>query len=149
MNTPDVSRRELLIQGSATPLLHTPWLAQAFPSRQAKKSCHGWINRAPTPAAASSRTCSRGKTLLLPLSLPTDKFFRVSHYDKPVIDEKKWNLEVTGLVKKPMTLTLPAVKARPKQDVVYTIECGGNHGFPGSPAGSAPPNGAVRRSRHC
>ena len=29
-----------------------------------------------------------------------------------------------------MTLTLPAIKARPKQEVVYTIECGGNHGFP-------------------
>ena len=61
---------------------------------------------------------------------PNDKFFRVSHYDKPVIDDKKWNLEVTGLVKKPMNLTLAGVKARPKQDVVYTIECGGNHGFP-------------------
>ena len=33
---------------------------------------------------------------------PNDKFFRVSHYDKPVIDEKKWNLEIAGLVKKPM-----------------------------------------------
>ena len=29
---------------------------------------------------------------------PNDKFFSVSHYDKPVIDEKKWNLEITGLV---------------------------------------------------
>ena len=27
-------------------------------------------------------------------------------------------------------LTLAAIKARPKQEVVYTIECGGNHGFP-------------------
>ena len=61
---------------------------------------------------------------------PNDKFFRVSHYDKPVIDDKKWNLEIAGLVKKPMTLALPAIKARPRQEVVYTIECGGNHGFP-------------------
>ena len=54
----------------------------------------------------------------------------MSHYDKPVLDDKKWNLEIAGLVKKPMTLTLPAIKAPPKQEVVYTIECGGNHGFP-------------------
>jgi DMSO/TMAO reductase YedYZ molybdopterin-dependent catalytic subunit len=40
---------------------------------------------------------------------PSDKFFHVAHYDRPVIDAKAWNLEITGLVKKPMTLTLPAI----------------------------------------
>ena len=34
MDPRDISRRELLIQGSATQaLLHAPWFAQAFPSR--------------------------------------------------------------------------------------------------------------------
>ena len=34
MNKPDISRRELLLQGSATlALLHAPWFAHAFPSR--------------------------------------------------------------------------------------------------------------------
>ena len=35
---------------------------------------------------------------------PNDKFFRVSHYNKPVIDEKDWSLQVTGLVKRPLAL---------------------------------------------
>ena len=29
-----------------------------------------------------------------------------------------------------MTLTLVDIKARTRQEVVYTIECGGNHGLP-------------------
>jgi DMSO/TMAO reductase YedYZ molybdopterin-dependent catalytic subunit len=34
------------------------------------------------------------------------------------------------LVKKPLKLTLADIKARPRQEVVFTIECSGNHGFP-------------------
>ena len=29
-----------------------------------------------------------------------------------------------------MSLTLDDIKARPRQEVVFTIECSGNHGFP-------------------
>ncbi|CDM58728.1 Nitrate reductase [NADH] NR [Rhizobium favelukesii] len=29
-----------------------------------------------------------------------------------------------------MNLTLDAIKARPRQEVVFTVECSGNHGFP-------------------
>ena len=131
MHTPDVSRRELLIQGSADPCPAACAVVGASvpePARRRNRAlagsagCQPERRRGREPAAV-------GKPGLL-LYTPNDKFFRVSHYDKPVIDDKKWNLEITGLVKKPMNLTLPAIKARPKQEVVYTIECGGNHGFP-------------------
>ncbi len=61
---------------------------------------------------------------------PNDKFFSIAHYNRPAIDAKKWQLEVTGLVKKPMTLTLDQVKTRPRQEVIYTLECSGNTGLP-------------------
>ncbi|WP_200822109.1 sulfite oxidase [Caballeronia arvi] len=61
---------------------------------------------------------------------PNKSFFRVAHYNKPIIDATAWNLEITGSVKKPVTLTLPAIKALPRQEVVFTLECSGNHGFP-------------------
>ena len=38
--------------------------------------------------------------------------------------------EITGLVNQPATLDLSALKAMPRQEVVYTLECSGNHGFP-------------------
>jgi DMSO/TMAO reductase YedYZ molybdopterin-dependent catalytic subunit len=61
---------------------------------------------------------------------PNNKFFSISHFDRPSIDTTTWKLEIDGLVKKPLSLTLDDIKARPRQEVVFTIECSGNHGFP-------------------
>ena len=61
---------------------------------------------------------------------PNDKFFTVGHYDKPSLDEKNWTLEVTGLIRRPVIITLAELKARPRQEVIFTLECSGNHGFP-------------------
>ena len=61
---------------------------------------------------------------------PNDKFFGIAHFNWPEIDAAKWKLEIDGLVKKPLTLTLDDLKARPRKEVVFTIECSGNHGFP-------------------
>ena len=131
MLTPEISRRELLVQGSAAlALLHAPWLAHALPSRPGEEVVP-WLDQpGPNPSGGVVENLQPWENLASSFITPNDKFFRVSHYDKPVIDEKKWNLEIAGLVKKPMNLTLAAVKARPKQEVIYTIECGGNHGFP-------------------
>ena len=41
-----------------------------------------------------------------------------------------WRLDVGGLVKQPLSLTLDQVKARPRQEVTFTIECSGNTGLP-------------------
>ena len=61
---------------------------------------------------------------------PNEKFFSISHFNRPTIDEKTWSLEIGGLVKKPLKLTLADIKARPRQEVIFTVECSGNHGFP-------------------
>ena len=54
----------------------------------------------------------------------------MGHYNKPSIDEKNWTLEVTGLVRRPVIITPAELKARPRQEVIFTLECSGNHGFP-------------------
>ena len=41
-----------------------------------------------------------------------------------------WRLDVTGLVKQPLSLTLDQLKARPRQEVTFTLECSGNTGLP-------------------
>ena len=130
MNAPVISRREFLVQGSAgLVLLQASWLVQAFPSRPGEEVVP-WLDQpGANPSGGVVENLQPWENLGSFIT-PNDKFFRVSHYDKPVIDEKKWNLEITGLVKKPMALTLVDIKARPRQEVVYTIECGGNHGFP-------------------
>src|SRR5277367_3953187 len=47
---------------------------------------------------------------------PNDKFFSIAHYDRPVVDEKAWRLDVAGMVAKPLTLALADLKALPRQE---------------------------------
>ncbi len=133
MDTRDMARRELLLQGSVAlaglALLHSPWLAQAFPSRPGEEIIP-WADQPPANQSGGAVENLPQWEELASWLTPNDKFFRVAHYNKPVIDEKAWTLEITGLVKQPMTLTLPALKARPRQEVAFTLECSGNHGFP-------------------
>lgn len=60
---------------------------------------------------------------------PNDQFFNVSHYNRPVIRPEEYRLEIAGLVREPNAYTLAELKRRPRQEVVFTIECAGNHGF--------------------
>ena len=119
-----------MIQKSAgLALLQASWLVHAIPSRSGEEIVP-WLDQpGANPSGGVVENLQPWENLASSFITPNDKFFRVSHYDKPVIDEKKWNSEIAGLVNKPMNLTLPAIKARPKQEVVYTIECGGSDGF--------------------
>lgn len=61
---------------------------------------------------------------------PADDFFTVKHYDLPVLDPATWQVEVTGLVRRPLTLTLADLVRRPRRRVEFTLECSGNTGLP-------------------
>ena len=61
---------------------------------------------------------------------PNDKLFGVGHYGYPTIDEKSWKLNLAGSVSRPAAFTLADLKALPRQEVISTIECSGNNGFP-------------------
>jgi DMSO/TMAO reductase YedYZ molybdopterin-dependent catalytic subunit len=61
---------------------------------------------------------------------PNDKWFSIAHYDRPVIDEKAWRLDVAGMVAEPSTMTLADLKALPRQEITSTLECSGNNGLP-------------------
>ncbi len=61
---------------------------------------------------------------------PAHNFFFVSHYNHPVIDPRTWRLDIGGLVGHPESLSLAAVKSRPRKRVEFTLECSGNNGFP-------------------
>jgi DMSO/TMAO reductase YedYZ molybdopterin-dependent catalytic subunit len=48
----------------------------------------------------------------------------------PQIDPASWHLDVLGHVGTPLRLTLGDLKARPRQEETFTLECSGNNGFP-------------------
>jgi DMSO/TMAO reductase YedYZ molybdopterin-dependent catalytic subunit len=57
---------------------------------------------------------------------PQDQVFSVQHYGIPEFDGKDFQLEIGGLVEKPLTLSLEEIKALPKKDQLMTLECSGN-----------------------
>ncbi len=68
---------------------------------------------------------------------PVEDFFVVAHYGYPVLDGSSYRLRVTGLVERPITLTLDQLRARPRVERTTVFECGGNsrgtyHGMVGN-----------------
>lgn len=57
---------------------------------------------------------------------PTGMHYLLIHYDVPEVNIKKWRLKVGGLVSKPLSLTLDAIKKRPARTIAVTLECTGN-----------------------
>ena len=128
----NLPRREFIVQGSAAlatlAVFHSRF-AQAFPSR-AGETVIPWLDQPPPNAAPEALKDLLAWDDLDSWITPNDKFFGVIHFEWPVIDASTWKLDIDGLVKKPMTLTLADIKARPRQEVIFTLECSGNHGFP-------------------
>lgn len=71
---------------------------------------------------------------------PNEHVFAVSHYGTPKVDPAQHRLEIGGLVKKPVSLTVDDLKKRRHKDVIATLECSGNS----SSAGFAGAVGNVR-----
>src|SRR6266850_6467255 len=62
---------------------------------------------------------------------PNDQLYSVSHYGTPEVDPGKWQLEISGLVKKSRKLSLADIKARKRRSVTATLEGSGNSSSPG------------------
>ncbi|MEZ5833865.1 MAG: sulfite oxidase [Dongiaceae bacterium] len=128
-----IGRRDFVIQGGAAlaglSILQACNLAHAFPTRPGE-TVVPWLDQPPeNPIPQVVANQLRWEDFDSRLT-PNGRFFSVAHYNRPVLDEASWRLEIGGLVKRPMTLTLADLKARPRQEVDFTLECSGNHGFP-------------------
>lgn len=115
-------------------LTQYPVLADVFRLRPGDEVLP-WLDQPePNPAPEVIGNLQRWEDLLTSWVTPADKFFTVAHYEGPLgpaIDADQWRLEITGLVGNPMTLSLADLRARPRREVTFTIECAGNHGLPG------------------
>ena len=136
MNDHEISRRDLLKGSAALAGL----VALGFPlealevATAAGEVIVPWLDQPPPFPAPPEQTGV--DTVLVweevgDLLTWSHKFFTVQHYGKwPVIPEASWRLAVSGLVGQPLALTLAQLRARPRQEVTFTLECSGNHGFP-------------------
>jgi DMSO/TMAO reductase YedYZ molybdopterin-dependent catalytic subunit len=158
MDKPDIRRRKLLKGGGAAlaglPFLQAAGPAHAFP-RQSDQERHDiWDDDQPDP---SQRLGQPGDVVLPWLDQPPggpdpniagsqlvweeldswlispEQFHYVAHYGVPSgLDEaaSSWSVDVAGLVARPLSLSLPDLKALPRREVDFTLECSGNTGFP-------------------
>ena len=59
---------------------------------------------------------------------PKDKFFTTQHYGHPEIDPAAFTLKISGLVERPMSLSLDDLKKMHNTDLIAGFECSGNRG---------------------
>jgi DMSO/TMAO reductase YedYZ molybdopterin-dependent catalytic subunit len=57
---------------------------------------------------------------------PKDQFFTTQHYGHPEIDPAAFRLKVTGLVDKPLSLSLDALRGMRRVELAAGFECSGN-----------------------
>jgi DMSO/TMAO reductase YedYZ molybdopterin-dependent catalytic subunit len=58
--------------------------------------------------------------------MPNGRFYVRNHFQAPMIDASAWRLEVTGLVERPLALSLRELSRMPAETCVVTLECAGN-----------------------
>lgn len=61
---------------------------------------------------------------------PADNFFVVHHYPEPAISAADYRLQISGRVERPRSLTLADLRAAPRHELDFTLECSGNTGLP-------------------
>ena len=131
-----LSRRDFLVRGGSTLALLAMSDSSLF-ARMAGAAGDGevipFLDRPPAPPDAAVKAYGELNRLdwqkLTQWITPNDQFFSVSHYNRPMIKAEEYKLKLTGFVNNPKTFTLPELKRRPRQEVVFTLECAGNHGF--------------------
>jgi DMSO/TMAO reductase YedYZ molybdopterin-dependent catalytic subunit len=124
----DLSRRAFLNRTAMTAIVvSSPAFAQAFPRREGEQVLP-FIDQPPAPPRDGFNLLKWEE--LDSWITPNPKFFRVAHYNEPQISEAGWHLEVEGLVDRPAKYTLADLRARPRAEVTFTVECAGNHGLP-------------------
>jgi DMSO/TMAO reductase YedYZ molybdopterin-dependent catalytic subunit len=129
----EMQRREFILKGSAAlaavAILNSSRAAHAYPSRSGE-TVVPWLDQQaanPVPNVIKSQLVWEDLDSWI---TPNQKFFGIGHFEWPEIDSSKWRLEVSGLVKKPLALSLDDIKARARKEVTFTIECSGNTGLP-------------------
>jgi DMSO/TMAO reductase YedYZ molybdopterin-dependent catalytic subunit len=133
MHTSFTTRRELLTSFSAgLAVLSMP--SFVFPGQEAGEE------HVPFEGVPRSGRRSLDWETLTEWLTPQDQVFDVQHYGSPAVNPESHELEITGLVERPIKLTLADIQRRPKDDQLMTLECSGNGSNPGF-------TGAVYNSR--
>jgi DMSO/TMAO reductase YedYZ molybdopterin-dependent catalytic subunit len=122
-------RRDLLINGAMAGVILGS--ERAF-GQAAGRTIIPWADQ-PAAVPPPLESVARGLTPWENLDswiTPNDKFFSIAHYNRPQIDAATWRLDVSGQIGKPLSFSLDQLKALPRHEVTFTLECSGDNGLP-------------------
>jgi len=121
-----MSRRDAVksAAGLASVAMLSPW-NWMLPHLQQGETVVPWTDIPPNfnPGTALDTRTLRRETFLT----PTDSFYLVQHYGIQQVDPATYRLRVTGLVDRPMELTVEELKKRRRVEEIVGFECGGNN----------------------
>jgi DMSO/TMAO reductase YedYZ molybdopterin-dependent catalytic subunit len=123
---PTLSRREVLKSGAALSVLaflELPASVLGLPHDEEIAEIIHFVDAQPPGKMLSWEKLDTWIT-------PNETVFAVSHYGMPTVDLSNHKLEISGLVKKPRTLSVDDLKKRRHKDVIATLECSGNSSSP-------------------
>lgn len=132
MHRPEISRRDLL-KGTGAAFAGTSMLRISMPEMafgHSDEEVIPWLDQPESQPPGFDFTLQPWEHLVDSWLTRSDRFFTVYHYDLPQnLDEESWRLDITGLVARPMSLTVADLKARERRELDFTLECSGDNGF--------------------
>ena len=124
----DITRRDTLRLGLTTAAglaLIPEWALPTFAQGEVDVPFTDFpANFVTSPADGARRTIDLRK--VDGMITPADQFFYIQHYDRPEIDKAAFRLRLTGLVNKPVELTLADLQSMRSVELVNGYECSGN-----------------------
>jgi len=119
--------RRILLKNGLTAvgitMLAPPWLLPAVPDEEVVVPFTDLPDTFPPPTV--DRRMYDIRTIQGPFT-PRDQFFTTQHFGHPVVDPAAFRLKVSGLVSRPLSLSLDDLKRMRSTDLVAGFECSGN-----------------------
>jgi DMSO/TMAO reductase YedYZ molybdopterin-dependent catalytic subunit len=94
----------------------------ADPARERQTAAQAGLVVHPT----ESLNCETPPAMLRRGVTPTAQFYRRNHFPIPLLDAAEWRLDVGGMVRRPLRLSLHELTQLPAESAVVTLECAGN-----------------------
>lgn len=123
-----ITRRETLKKGLAAASLLTLWSDR---SSRGMAQPAGDVSFTDIPANFTTFNPKTSSRLLDIRKIdgpvtPVGEYFAVQHFDQPAINDATYRLKLTGLVKKPMELSLDELRNMHPVEITVAYECSGN-----------------------
>jgi DMSO/TMAO reductase YedYZ molybdopterin-dependent catalytic subunit/rhodanese-related sulfurtransferase/glyoxylase-like metal-dependent hydrolase (beta-lactamase superfamily II) len=107
-----------------------PVVTEAITHINPDDACHQALTHGMVVHRADPLNCETSLPALIGgVIMPNARFYVRNHFQAPTLDASTWRLEVSGMVERPLTLSLRELTRMPSETRVVTLECAGNGRF--------------------